>query len=202
MTQARQAFIKTATTLDELPEFVTDVGQASGLLSIKVKTKGPPANFRHHIEDWFFKSIILPTLSNGGADIGLPLFRGVDSKGLQRALSNGIDVVPTDHHWFGGDLGKAIEYGDDYPNVLIIDVKRVERTYRQISVDAPLYEHDDARRFAGSEPIRSRDGTRMLYSRLPMTNNRRGSAYELEFAFYIPADAKDALIGYIECAPA
>ncbi len=202
MTQARLAYIETATALKELPDFVADVGQASGLLKIKVTTTGPSCDLCEDIDRWFRRSISFPTVRKGQPDVGLPVFRGIDAKGLERALSNGIDVAPTDHHWFGSDLAKALEYGGDYPNVLIMDVKRIERTYRYLRVDAPQDEHEIARRFAGSEPIRSRDGTRLLYSRIPTTDSRRGSAYELEFAFYIPGNAKDALIGYIECAPA
>ncbi|ANN55971.1 hypothetical protein A9174_03780 [Mesorhizobium loti NZP2037] len=148
---------------------------------------------------WFFRSIAIPALKAGAAQV-MPLFRGVDPISLQTALRQGIDVTPTDHHWYGDSLEKALEYGGDYPSLLIIDGSRTERTFCEIRVDEPASEHEAGRQLSGHEPIKSRDGSRLLYSRLPPSDKRRGSEYEFAYAHYIPGNASEALIGYIACA--
>jgi hypothetical protein len=167
-------------------------------VQIVIGTYGPAANSRRGIDDWLFK-VCMPLIRDG---VELPLFRGVDDRGLERALAAGIDVRPPDHHWYAAELEKALEYGGDHPAILIIDSAKADRTWREVAVDAPAEEHADARRFTQHNPLTRRDGQRMLYTRLPPTDSRQGSEYELSYAYYIPGDATDALIGYIRCVPA
>ena len=92
----------------------------------------------------------------------------------------------SNHHWYGDALEKALEYGGDYPNVLILDAGRCERTFREIMIDAPANDHEAARQFAQGEPMKSRDGTRLLYSRLPVTDPGRGSSDEFDSCPFYP----------------
>jgi hypothetical protein len=79
MTQTRDAFIETATNLDNLPDFVMSIARKAELLKIEVTT-----NDRNRIGSWFLGSITVPTLKRLGAGFGLPLFRGVNAEALER----------------------------------------------------------------------------------------------------------------------
>jgi len=198
MTDTRQTFIEVATSLTNLPEFVEAIGRDDDLLRIDISTGRLDGVRRREIDRWFSKSITLPSLKTGRLQTR-PLFRGVDGKSLQTALRQGIDVIPANHYWHGSFLDKALEYGGDYPNVLLLDASRCERTFREIKIDAPENDHEAARQFAQGEPMKSRDGTKLLYSRIPATDPARGSSYEFAHAHFIPGDASQALIGYLAC---
>jgi hypothetical protein len=198
MNPLRAAYVKAVLALSDLPSFVLEAGRDGELLKIIIATGGPAMAMRDAIEEWFLPIMIAASKGSGS----WPIFRGVDEEALARALANGIDVVPSDHHWYGAELDKALEYGGDHPSVLIIDGARVARTWRELRLDAPTAEHEEASRFAAGEPMISEDGIWVLYSRLPAEDRGRGTAYEKDYAYYIPGDARDALIGYIQCVPA
>ena len=168
------------------------------LLRITLKLPSAAFNHRRKIDDWMFDCSLTAIVKTSG-HLQLPLFRGVDRASLERVLQNGIDVVPTDMHWYGADLEKALEYGGDYPHILIIDGALAQRTFRTVAADAPSREHRYARKWSGAAPISTSNGARHHYSPLPVGDSRRGSNYEIAHAWFIPGDPFEALLGIIEC---
>lgn len=181
--------------------FVTDVRQEAGLLRITLKMD-QPAYFNHApIDHWMSKCVREARIKVSSDRFALPIFRGVKVPLLERVLRAGIDVEPTNAHWYGGELEKALEYGGDYPAVLIIDGNRIERAVLDVEADAPAHEHVAAKAWSVGDPARVRDGKYLRYSRLPIDNSKRGTSYETSYAWYIPGDPKEALLGVIECRP-
>lgn len=197
MTTFRQSLIAAVQESRCTLPFQAEVRDEQGLLCIEIALDQPAFNRRKEIGDWMDGCIVSARANYEGAG-RLPLFRGVDRASLERALRQGIDVVPTDAHWYGADLEKALEYGGDYPAILIIDANKVERPFREIASDAPDDAHREASEWAKGQPMPSRDGRWLLYSRLPKEDSRRGSPYELQYSWYIPGEAREALIGVIE----
>ncbi len=179
--------------------FVTDVRQEDGLLRIVLTVDKPAFHNRKAIDRWMFDRVLDAHVKMPDEALHLPVFRGVNQPSLERALHTGIDVQPSDAHWYGSDLEKALEYGGDYPAVLIIDGASITRPFRDVAVDAPEADHAAARAWAAGEAITSPNGKWLQYSRLPADDPKRGSPYEAAYAWYITGDPKAALIGVIEC---
>ena len=201
MTSFRDALaVAVAEARHKLP-FVTEIREEAGLLRIVLTLDAPAFNLRKDISDWMLECVIQAFVSSRGQDLALPLFRGVDRAARERALQAGIDVHPTDARWYGSDaLEKALEYGGQYPDVLIIDGNCVKRPFRELDANAPEADHAEARAWANSDGMPDSYTGRILYSRLVGPDDgRRGSPYEAAYAYYIPGDAKQALIGIIEC---
>jgi hypothetical protein len=177
-----------------------DVREESGILRIVLTLDRPVFDYRQSLEKWMF-GCVLDALELSGANLELPLFRGIDQSSLERALRYGIDVQPTNAHWYGDALEKALEYGGDYPAVLIIAGRCVERPYRTLAVDASVEDHVAAKAWAVGDAMQSENGQWLRYSRLPINDRQRGSPYETAYSWYIPGDAKIALLGVIECVP-
>lgn len=169
------------------------------LLRIEVATGPGPFSEARTIDTWFFD--IFAAAHRAVGQVPLPLFRGIDRASLARAVLHGIDMLPTDRPFFAAHLEKALEYGGDYPAILMIDPSKTDRPWRELRVDAHSDEHTAARAFAGNDPMTSTDGTKLWYSRLPEIYPGRASDYELAYAHYIPGEARDALIGYLDFVP-
>lgn len=181
--------------------FVTDVRQEAGLLRIVLTMDKPAFHYRKAIDDWMSKCVREARVKVSSDRFQLPIFRGVKAPLLETVLHVGIDAEPTDRHWYGDELDKALEYGGDYPAVLIIDGNRIERPVRDVAADAPAHEHAAAKAWSVGDPARVRDGKYLRYSRLPINNSKRGTSYETSYAWYIPGDPMEALLGVIECRP-
>lgn len=195
----RQALIASVQARRDRPDFVTEVREEDGLLRVVLTLDRPAFNFGKEVADWMTDCEYDARRTLIGSKVALPEFRGVDSESLGRALRHGIDVEPTDSHWYGAHLEKALEYGGDYPAVLIIDGNCIARPFRQIAADAPEEKHAAALAWAGSDGCSDNDHRWVHYSRLPAADLNRGSGYETAYAWYIPGDAKEALLGVIEC---
>ena len=180
--------------------YVSDIRDENGCMLIDLTLDRPAFFCREAIDSWMFDCVLHAHAHCDSEEFALPIYRGVDAQSAARALANGIDVFPLDAHWYGSSLEKALEYGGDYPQVLIIDGRAAERTQRQVSATAAQADHDAARAWAGSDGFAVRGGW-MRYSRLPETDSRRGSDYEVAHAWFIPGDPKSALLGIISCKP-
>lgn len=199
MTDFRQALYDAVCSARQNLACVTEVRGENGLLRVVLKLDRPAFNYRRQINDWMFDCIIKANLACKEQKFVLPLFRGVDRKALNRALDTGIDVEPTDSRWYGAELEKALEYGGLYPAVLILDSSLSERPYRDLPADAPHADHAAARDWSGSEGEPYAEGRWVHYARVGSNDRLRGAAYSTTYAWFIPRDAKKALIGVIEC---
>lgn len=199
MNNFRKALIAAVQTRRGRPDFVTEVREEAGLLRVVLTLDRPAFHCGKDVADWMTDCELDALKTLIGSKGALSEFRGVDSESLDRALRHGIDVEPTDSHWYGAHLEKALEYGGDYPAVLIIDGNCIARPFRQIAADASEEEHAAALAWAGSDGWSDNDHRWVHYSRLPVADLNRGSGYEAAYAWYIPGDANEALLGVIEC---
>jgi len=119
-------------------------------------------------------------------------FRGVDAAKLRRVLDHGVDVDPTDSVIYVDGFDKALEYGEWPKLVIALRSDALEATFREVPVNSRT-EHlvELEQRFPTA--LRSVDGQSLWMSRLPATDPRVGSPYEVEYARWIPGDAKAAL---------
>lgn len=201
MSNYRQALIEAVQARRDKLDCVSDVREEDGLLRVVLTLDQPVFHRRKEIHNWLFHCVVAARKLHQGASRNLPIFRGLDELSLNRALRTGIDVEPSDRHWYGDAMEKALEYGGDYPAVLIIDGNSSERPYRDVPVDASIDDHAAARTWSGADALPSSSEKFLRYSRLPVNDTNRGSSYETAYAWYIPGDPKEALLGVIECRP-
>jgi hypothetical protein len=119
-------------------------------------------------------------------------FRGVSYDRLSTILGTGIDVEPTNAPIFVSDFDKAWEYGDWPKVIMVFDGRHLAYTYREITSDTPA---EETARLMLEYPTRIPDhsGERTWLTRLPETDPRAASSYEVEFGRWIPGDPFDAL---------
>jgi|SRR5689334_15979013 hypothetical protein len=164
----------------------------SGALPILIV--GAASNLRKEAaklaESWFFKNGIIPCQC-----------RGVNLDRLPDILRNGCDVYPTNSPMFmAADFGKAIEYGGDSQVIQIFDVKKTKRTWIEIdSNEDPAVIENLKETYTSWES--SVNGNRIWFSMFPIDHPARTKAYEADYGWFIPGDAKEALIGLAIFAP-
>lgn len=124
--------------------------------------------------------------------------RGVPLDALGRVLRHGTDLVPTDAPAWFGDFTKAIEYGGIPKVVMMFRRASLRSTY----VEVAATDVGQLERLAPDYPTRrvSVDGSMVWCSRFAHDDPRVASAYECEYARWIPGDAREALIGVLVVA--
>lgn len=130
--------------------------------------------------------------------MAMGLGRGVGAERLGVILRTGIDVEPTDHPIFTEiGLDKALEYGCDGDQVImLLDPRKLSSTWEEVPANSDESVLNELRSRFPTE-LRSDDGTRIWFSRLPKDDRRVASPYEARFARWIPGDPKEALLGLI-----
>jgi hypothetical protein len=89
-------------------------------------------------------------------------------------------------------LGKALEYGGEEKLILCYDEARLDTTFREVPTSTPA---EKLARLLERFPTRltSDDGQMFWYSRLPDTDKRIATPYEVAYARWIPEDPWAAL---------
>jgi len=122
--------------------------------------------------------------------------RGVAIDCLDAVLEGGIDVRPTTAPIWVSSMDKAMEYGGFPKLLLLLDNGCLQQTFRELSDDSPTEHQEELRRTYQTE-TRSPDGEKKWFSRLPESDRRLATGYEVAYARWIPGDAKRALQGLI-----
>ena len=118
--------------------------------------------------------------------------RGVALDRFEQVIATGIDVEPSDAPIWVSSLDKAMEYGGWPKLILLLDPHCLDRTFREVGGDcSEATRADIIRQFPTELP--SVDGTSRWFSRLPATDRRITSGYEIAYARWIPGDARAAL---------
>ena len=128
-------------------------------------------------------------------------FRSVGLDRLPTILATGVDVEPTTAPIFVSDFDKAWEYGG-WPKVaMAFDGMHLERTYREVIISDTAA--DEINRLMVDYPTRIEDlaGERLWLTRFSETDTRATSAYEREFARWIPGDPFGALLAVFVFMP-
>ena len=120
------------------------------------------------------------------------MYRSVSYEKWDYIKENGVDVSPIDSVIYCDSLDKASEYGS-WPKVIMgFDPNLLDRTYRE--VDSSVEETELQillEKFPTKEA--SVDGAKLWLSRLDVHDPRRTSAYEIQYAKWIPEEPWKAL---------
>ena len=128
-------------------------------------------------------------------------FRGVGLDRLPTILAAGVDVEPTTAPIFVSEFDKAWEYGGWPKAVMAFDGMHLERTYREVITSDTAA--GEINRLMVDYPTRVEDlaGERLWLTRFSETDTRATSAYEREFARWIPGDPFVALLAVFVFMP-
>jgi hypothetical protein len=123
----------------------------------------------------------------------LPLFRGVPPDRFLTVLATGVDVTPTDPPIYCADLEKAWEYGATSGSqgprlIMALDSSKLERTFQTLPSGAMPDEIAAVRATYPHHHPEHPDG--LWFSRI----DRFFPAYEIPYGYWIPGDARDALM--------
>jgi hypothetical protein len=119
-------------------------------------------------------------------------FRGVCIDRLPQILRTGIDIEPTDAHFYAARLDKAVEYGDVPKVVMALDPERLDRTFREVPADTDPEEIAELRKTFPTL-IRSDAGSMLWLTRLADNDRRATRSYEVDYAHWIPGNPLKAL---------
>jgi len=112
---------------------------------------------------------------------------------LPLILETGCDVQPADSvFWAEMDTQKAIEYGGDEKVMMCFDRKALDSSWREVPADTDPAELE---RLAAKFPTKrvSEDSSSLWFSRLPASDPRVASPYEVAYGYWIPGDPFQAL---------
>jgi hypothetical protein len=117
------------------------------------------------------------------------LFRGVKLERLESVVTSGCDVTPTTARIFAADTpNKALEYGEV---IMVFDATKLEKTF----VEVPKSESSQIlNRLRSEYPTELEKGGSLWFSKLPPEDFRVGTLYEGCYSYYIPGDAREALL--------
>ena len=120
------------------------------------------------------------------------LYRAAGVDCLERVTTQGVDVIPTDAPLFCETLQKAMDYGNWPKVVMAFEPSGLEKTFREMSSDVT---EDELKLIMETYPNKevSVDGKSIWLSRLSMNDKRRATAYEIDYAWWIPGNPWDTL---------
>jgi hypothetical protein len=130
--------------------------------------------------------------------MALAFARGVTANRIGQVLRTGIDVSPPDSPIYAEQgLDKALEYGQNGDQLLLLlDVRELRRTIREVPADSDPSLLTELRQTFQTE-LTSKDGKKIWFSRLGRDGKGAGSSYERDYAWWIPGDPWEALLGLI-----
>ena len=119
-------------------------------------------------------------------------YRAVSFERLENIIKYGVDVYPTDSVIYCDTLEKAMEYGGWPKVVMAFDMKRLQKTFKEVSANIDPNELEKLRSIYPTME-ESKDGSKLWLSRLNFDDPRRGSGYEIAYAWWIQASPWDCL---------
>jgi len=120
------------------------------------------------------------------------LFRCVEIDRLEMIIRTGCDVVPSDSALYAACLDKALEYGRYNKVVQVFDPQKLERTFAKVRRSESV---EVLNQFRAAYPsCRELGGGWLWFSKLPPGDFRIGTAYEIEYSYFIPGNPLDALL--------
>lgn len=143
------------------------------------------------------ESIGFPTFVSLFKRFGItPIYRGIDPANINKVLRNGVDRNP----FYGTDsFEKALEYGGDYPLVLVLNGSRVGNSLRTIypDVDGHAEKLAAARLEFNSDGVFDELTGQWLFSHFPETDRGRFTDYEAAYGKHVAGDPQDALLALL-----
>lgn len=123
-----------------------------------------------------------------------PLLRCVGLHRLKCVMETGVDVEPSDSViWTDRSPQKVLEYGDTPGRIMLIfSSSKLEPSWREVDAASDPGELEALRRKYPTV-LRSQEGSKLWFSRLPETDRRIGQPYEVAHGRYIPGDPWQAL---------
>lgn len=127
------------------------------------------------------------------------LYRGFEREALGTVLQTGLDV-PAQSAFFASELpSKAWQYptGRTLPAMMVLDGRKAARSF----ICRPADAGDDWRADTQLYPQRYLDGSREIYTRFEVGHGTRSFRDEDMYGFWVPGDARDALIAVVLGGP-
>jgi hypothetical protein len=127
------------------------------------------------------------------------LYRGFDREALGTVLQTGLDV-PAQSSFFASDFpDKAWEYptGRTLPAMMVLDGRKAASSFICKPADAA----DDSLADTQLYPHRYLDGSREIHTRFQLGPGTRRFRDENMYGFWVPGDARDALIAVVLGGP-
>ncbi|MCA2265182.1 hypothetical protein A5626_01705 [Mycobacterium marseillense] len=123
----------------------------------------------------------------------MPVFRGVHIDRFLTVMTTGVDVEPTNAPIYCSDFEKAWEYGGPShchgPRMMFaLHQGQLEKTFRVLPMDATVSEIAEVRRTYPHQHHEHPDA--LWFSRIDFYK----PAYEAPYGYWIPGNAKDALM--------
>jgi hypothetical protein len=127
----------------------------------------------------------------------LILFRSVNPVSFQDVLNNGIDRNP---FYASDSFEKVLEYGGDYPLVLVLDASKVESSFRTIYPDAERHAEKLAEaRLEFNSPGTFDDATgHWRFSHFPEADRSRLTGYEIAYGKRLTGEPRDGLLALLQ----
>lgn len=135
----------------------------------------------------------------GGRSRAEGLYRGFQRQALGTVLQTGLDV-PAHAAFFASYFpDKAWEYptGRTLPAMLVLDGRKAASSF----ICKPADAGDDWVADTQLYPRRYFDGSREIHTRFEAGRGTRGFRYESMYGFWVPGDARDALIAVVLGGP-
>lgn len=171
--------------------YATSVERAQGGAPVvHIRINQPVFEIRRELEDNIGFPILVEFMKNRNRTV---YYRGIEPHKIRHALDHGIDVNP----FFATDsFTKALEYGGEYPLLLVLDAQKIESSFCIIHPDAEHHaEKLAAARLDFKSPGIFDDGTgRWLFSHFPETHPSRLTEYEFAYGHRLAGEPRDALL--------
>ncbi|SKS49974.1 hypothetical protein [Mycobacteroides abscessus] len=128
-----------------------------------------------------------------------PLYRGFAQEELQRVIETGLDVPQQAAFFASSQPDKAWEYpsGRQMPAILILSRSRTERSFVTRPADAGDTWLPDKARYPNAYTA----GAREIHTRFELGRGTHCFFDEDMYGYWIPEDARDALLGIVIGGP-
>jgi hypothetical protein len=147
------------------------------------------------LEDWYYKKFIewVGTVAPKGV-----VCRGVSLERLAYVLDQGIDVPAGHPLWVDISLDKAWEYGGTHKLLMVLSNEFLQLSHHVLPLNTP---EDDLETYKKEYKTIVRGESEVWLSRLPQTDRRVGSPYEVAHCRFSVGDPHIALISLVIVLP-
>jgi hypothetical protein len=147
------------------------------------------------LEDWYYKKLVewSRTVARKGV-----VCRGVSLERLAHVLDYGVDVPTGYPLWVDISLDKAWEYGGAHKLLMVLSNEFLQLSHRVLPLDTPEAELET---YSKEYQTVLRGESEIWLSRLPETDRRVGSPYEVAHCRFPLGDPRMALIALLAILP-
>jgi hypothetical protein len=198
----RESFAAQAELILQQSGFLSRHTRHGNLSCFHVQVAQPPLRIGKRIESDITNHLLFANIRTGGK---LLQFRGVNSGRIEEIVKHGIGAGSVNGvFWATTDVTKALEYGGEYPIVLVLDDLKIEPSWRVIYPDVPNHDAklEAAREHFGQQGHYDSDSGQWLFSFLPLSDRGRLTGYEFAYGFRCKDQAGPPTLLMLQFEPA